>query len=885
MAEHGHEVTVASVYQAPDSGFDFGDGVRTDYITQLSAREGQASLVIPREWDDQFCSATDSALFQYFSACTADIIVTSTPALTVFALLACPASVKVVQQEHRNSMARGSTAEPILRHSPRVDSIVALTERNKEWLQNQWGSRAPRVDVIPNALPNIGRPRSSGTQKVVMGAGRLVSAKGFSTLVRAFSRVADEFPDWRLRIFGDGPGREQVIATARNLGIARQVEIFPPTDEIEQEWARASIGALASVSEGLPLVLLEARGAGLPLVSFDCETGPREIIEHGKDGYLVPVGDVGGFAEALRILMGDEGKRLQMAARATESLQRFAPDVIATQWETLFQELVKRPLSARQLLDIGNEGAENGGLKTSGVSEKAISGSSPSSRLLRSKASSVDSNELNEASKNGNSGDSSVIAVTLSEILPERARENNRQRLEEMFEGSHLRCRALKSTRGMSWGVRMADRNAVLEHLVQTNPSDLEVRLYAGRTRLDMDGVSWRTDRDEVAWADVSRLFIFHHFGVNGTRRHVGFAAGITLEFWDLDERRPDLYRAPRVNFEVDHLSSDQFNQPLFALWVPSLSRPLWSSVEFPVDVVYTWVDGSDKVWRQKRDANSGETVPSTLAGGELRFRNRDELRYSLRSLYAHAPWIRHIYLVTDGQRPAWLKDHERITVVDHRELFPNSEVLPVFNSHAIETVLHRIPGLSEHFLYMNDDVFLMKDQQPEKYFTSVGQARFFLSSTKINDLGFRAEPHEAAGMNNRRLVERDFGVTITQGMLHTPHPQRVSMLEKLCEQYSEEISTTRAQRFRSGSDISLISSLAQYAGYMEGAYIQGELNVSFIPLGAPDTLRRLSQMKFTNLDCLTFGEAESDPNPDYTQEIATTFMKSTFQIPAPWEI
>ena len=138
--------------------------------------------------------------------------------------------------------------------------------------------------------------------------------------------------------------------------------------------------------------------------------------------------------------------------------------------------------------------------------------------------------------------------------------------------------------------------------------------------------------------------------------------------------------------------------------------------------------------------------------------------------------------------------------------------------------------------------------------------------------------------MNNRRLLERDFGVTIAQGLLHTPHPHRVSTLEGLCERYPEEIRRTRLSKFRSDSDVSIASSFAQHLGYLSGGYVQGGLLVDFVSLGSPTMLRKLSQIPHRSLDCLTFGEAADDPDPTFTHEVATTFMRGTFQVPAPWE-
>ncbi|KAA0165869.1 hypothetical protein FNF28_03374 [Cafeteria roenbergensis] len=175
-----------------------------------------------------------------------------------------------------------------------------------------------------------------------------------------------------------------------------------------------------------------------------------------------------------------------------------------------------------------------------------------------------------------------------------------------------------------------------------------------------------------------------------------------------------------------------------------------------PVDVVYTWVNGSDPVWlRQMRhfrslesaaaagatDAGAGTDAGGATAGnatsgedgeprppaerdggdtaGANRYRDNEELRYSLRSLFKYAPWVRNVILVTNGQVPLWLNtDHPRIRVVTHEEIFPDSSQLPVFSSPAIEVHLHRIPGLSRRFIYFNDDVLLGADVWPDDFWS-----------------------------------------------------------------------------------------------------------------------------------------------------------------------
>ena len=144
-----------------------------------------------------------------------------------------------------------------------------------------------------------------------------------------------------------------------------------------------------------------------------------------------------------------------------------------------------------------------------------------------------------------------------------------------------------------------------------------------------------------------------------------------------------------------------------------------------PIDVVYTWVNGSDSHFQDTmaqfrvRQDISGNKMQGSVKNESNRFRDNDELRYSLRSLIRYAPWVRRVYIVTNGQVPQWLDtEHPRLQIVTHQEIFLNEAHLPTFSSPAIEAHLHRIKGLSEHFLYFNDDVFLGKQISPDDFFT-----------------------------------------------------------------------------------------------------------------------------------------------------------------------
>ncbi|KAK9868120.1 hypothetical protein WJX84_006289 [Apatococcus fuscideae] len=169
-----------------------------------------------------------------------------------------------------------------------------------------------------------------------------------------------------------------------------------------------------------------------------------------------------------------------------------------------------------------------------------------------------------------------------------------------------------------------------------------------------------------------------------------------------------------------------------------SRPEPAWAPSE-PIDAVYTWVNGSDPLFvasklsykhieLQETD-NHQDAVQIHVESEDSRFRDNDELRYSLRSLERNAPWLRHIYIVTNGQVPTWLdRSNRRVSIVTHDQIFVNKSHLPTFSSSAIEVHLHRIRGLSSKFLYFNDDVFLMKPIYPDDFWTQSGGQKLFYS-------------------------------------------------------------------------------------------------------------------------------------------------------------
>ena len=192
-----------------------------------------------------------------------------------------------------------------------------------------------------NSLSFYPHEASDVTAPVVVAAGRYAPEKGYDRLIDAFAAVAPDHPEWTLKIFGHGPLQAQLEKQVERLGLTGRVFLPGLADDIESELRAASVFALSSIHEGLPVALAEAMACGLPSVAFDCAPGVREIVTDGVDGIVVPPRNVAALAEGLGRLMGDEDLRRRYGSAARENVRKFAPDAVLSQWEDVFA-LVER---------------------------------------------------------------------------------------------------------------------------------------------------------------------------------------------------------------------------------------------------------------------------------------------------------------------------------------------------------------------------------------------------------------------------------------------------------------------------------------------------------------------------------------------------------------
>ncbi|MGW1198180.1 stealth family protein [Streptomyces sp. NPDC002536] len=415
------------------------------------------------------------------------------------------------------------------------------------------------------------------------------------------------------------------------------------------------------------------------------------------------------------------------------------------------------------------------------------------------------------------------------------------------------------------------------------------------------------SSRDPKAWRDVRTapaIQLSWYRTDPGGHLVMGHEYGCAIEFWGAQGDRLTAPRANRVTWSVSaHGSNVPGAAPLFSRFVshstpaheaPALmTRPEFlvltaEDIDFPVDAVYTWVDGDDPAWKERKAAAKGEVYHAESAS-DARFISRDELRYSIRSLHLFAPWIRNIYVVTDDQVPVWMRrDVPGIRVVGHREIFRNPADLPTFNSHSIESQLHHIDGLAEHFLYFNDDMFIGRPVAPQSFFTPTGTARYFPSRNRIpqGPVVETDSPVDAACKNNRALLRERFGRVITQPMEHIPYALRRSAMEEAEADFPEAWARTSASRFRAMTDLSPTSSFALYYAALTGRALPGSMPFTYLQLAVPDLADRLQRLlDGRDQDTFCLNDAFSTPEDlEAQQELLDGFLNAYFPTPSPYE-
>lgn len=221
----------------------------------------------------------------------------------------------------------------LIRQVKKLDHLVVLTnEEAKAWPE------MPRKRVIPNWLASLPSSYSTCERHEVVAVGRYVPEKGFDFLLRAWQKIIVKFPYWNLVIYGDGICREEM----NNFIIRNQlnnVRLAYPVSNVYEVFKHSSISVLSSRFEGFGMVIIEAMACGVPVVAFNCKSGPSEIITHNVDGYLVSPENVQELADRIMDLMNDQEKRKQFGSFAKQNVHRFTQSNVAKKWIELYNEI------------------------------------------------------------------------------------------------------------------------------------------------------------------------------------------------------------------------------------------------------------------------------------------------------------------------------------------------------------------------------------------------------------------------------------------------------------------------------------------------------------------------------------------------------------------
>ncbi|MGB6094434.1 MAG: glycosyltransferase, partial [Moheibacter sp.] len=256
---------------------------------------------------------------------------------------------KIIYERHASvnlntgDSAKGKAIRQVmLSRVPKFSKFVVLTRSNiKEW-------NRPNVIAIPNPLSFTSQTGNRLNQKRIIMVGNHSLNKGTDLALKIWSEIQPQFPDWQLDVYGKIDENQTFVKMSQDMNL-KNIHFHSPTGEIQKKYENSSVSILCSRSEGFGMVLIEAMECGVPCVSFDCPSGPGDIIRNGEDGFLIPPDDLKTFEEKLKLLMSDENIRKQMGKTAKQNVKRFSADEILKKWDELFSKLLNKGKSTEKI--------------------------------------------------------------------------------------------------------------------------------------------------------------------------------------------------------------------------------------------------------------------------------------------------------------------------------------------------------------------------------------------------------------------------------------------------------------------------------------------------------------------------------------------------------
>ena len=339
-AERGRDVTLITLWSVAKDFYPLSPRVRR---IALGLESESASL-----WQSLWMTLRRvRALRREVRATNPDVVISFmdvTNMLTLVATRGLSLPLIVSERVDASHHAIGRLRSQLRRRLyPWSDAIVVQSGDIARWARTIVTAEAVRIipnPVRPMTLGRAAEPRPVEGEHVIVSMGRLSPEKQVHFVLRAFAGVAQDNPDWYLAVLGEGPDRQSLQGLANELRIATRVRWMGLVAEPEQVLQHADLLVLTSRYEGFPNALLEGMACGLPVVSFDCPSGPRHIVRDGIDGLLVPAQDLDALAAAMRRLMSDPSERKRLGARAVEVSERFGLDRVMAMWDDLIDDVI-----------------------------------------------------------------------------------------------------------------------------------------------------------------------------------------------------------------------------------------------------------------------------------------------------------------------------------------------------------------------------------------------------------------------------------------------------------------------------------------------------------------------------------------------------------------
>lgn len=331
--------------------------------------------------------------------------------------------------------------------------------------------------------------------------------------------------------------------------------------------------------------------------------------------------------------------------------------------------------------------------------------------------------------------------------------------------------------------------------------------------------------------------------------------------------------------------------------------------MSYPIDIVVPWVDGSDPAWEAER----AQYRPASNAdNSSARYREWGLFQYWFRSIEQYAPWVRTVHLITWGHLPAWLNtDHPKLHIVNHRDYIPE-KYLPTFSSHPIENNIHRIPGLAEHFILFNDDLYLSRPTVPEDFFvdgvptdTAVlanvtnSDSFSFMPYIALNCLGIINENFSKASVlkeHRGKWFNPKYGKLCLYNMyylpgknfagfrnFHTCIPYKKSTLQQVWDKYPTIMDETCSHRFRSREDVSHY--LFRYWRLAQGDFVPTKPNCAYLTIGEDRAESVAEALNSPNYKVVCVNDDPSGSNFEEEQEKLQKILDAAFPTKSSYEL